>query len=271
MRAFGSWPVALVVLGWFAYDRGLAPHASVAVAEPTSSTGSLLSPPFVPKPAEHVPLDQKVSWEFVEAELKDVVHYLECDLKVPIKCDMQSLNNAGVGLEQPITFRMDRVRARTAIDLMLRDYELVARWEDDCLVIRHQSEQGPLTNRLYPVKDLVSCEDEKGIVSDYDSIIDAITCSIDPTSWKESGTGEGTICPLPAAESILISNSEKVHQQVADLLTTLRAARELQGMRGPTKIRQPQPYGGCFGGFNGAIGPSAGPALQGGGFSGGLF
>ncbi len=55
--------------------------------------------------------------------------------------------------------------------------------------------------------------------TDLDGLIDAITSTIEPTSWGEVG-GPGTIAPV--GNSLIVSNTRNVHEQITALLDTFR-------------------------------------------------
>lgn len=55
--------------------------------------------------------------------------------------------------------------------------------------------------------------------TDLDGLIDAITSTIEPTSWNEVG-GPGTIAPV--GNSLIVSNTRNVHEQITALLDTFR-------------------------------------------------
>jgi general secretion pathway protein D len=64
--------------------------------------------------------------------------------------------------------------------------------------------------------------------ADFDSLIDLITSTVDNESWQENGTGEGEIMPFPTNLSLVISQTQRVHEQIADLLEQLRRLQDLQ-------------------------------------------
>lgn len=66
-----------------------------------------------------------------------------------------------------------------------------------------------------------------GSQPDFDTLISLVTSSISPTSWNENG-GAGTIEPSPANLSIVVSQTQEVHDQIADLLEQLRKLQDLQ-------------------------------------------
>jgi general secretion pathway protein D len=64
--------------------------------------------------------------------------------------------------------------------------------------------------------------------ADFDSLIDLITSTVEHESWMENGTGEGEIQPFPTNLSLVISQTQRVHEQIADLLEQLRRLQDLQ-------------------------------------------
>ena len=64
--------------------------------------------------------------------------------------------------------------------------------------------------------------------ADFDSLIELITSTVERDSWVENGTGEGEIQPFPTNLSLVISQTQRVHEQIADLLEQLRRLQDLQ-------------------------------------------
>lgn len=64
--------------------------------------------------------------------------------------------------------------------------------------------------------------------ADFDSLIDLIVSTVEFDSWMENGTGEGEIQPFPTNLSLVISQTQRVHEQIADLLEQLRRLQDLQ-------------------------------------------
>jgi hypothetical protein len=62
--------------------------------------------------------------------------------------------------------------------------------------------------------------------ADFDSLIDLIVVTVERDSWMESGTGQGEIQPFPSNQSLVISQTQRVHQQIANLLEQLRQAQQ---------------------------------------------
>lgn len=66
-----------------------------------------------------------------------------------------------------------------------------------------------------------------GVAADFDSLIQLITTTIAPTTWDEVG-GSGAIEEFRTNLSLVISQTEDVHDQIRDLLEQLRRLQDLQ-------------------------------------------
>jgi general secretion pathway protein D len=66
-----------------------------------------------------------------------------------------------------------------------------------------------------------------GAQADFDSLIDLITSTIQPTTWDTVG-GPGSIAPFETNLSIVVSQTQEVHEEIVDLLEQLRRMQDLQ-------------------------------------------
>jgi general secretion pathway protein D len=66
-----------------------------------------------------------------------------------------------------------------------------------------------------------------GAQADFDSLIDLITSTVAPTTWDTVG-GPGSIAPFATNLSLVVSQTQEVHDQIADLLDQLRRLQDLQ-------------------------------------------
>jgi general secretion pathway protein D len=64
--------------------------------------------------------------------------------------------------------------------------------------------------------------------ADFDSLIDLIVSTVATDSWAENGGGTAEIRPFPTNLSLVISQTQAVHEQIADLLEQLRRLQDLQ-------------------------------------------
>jgi general secretion pathway protein D len=66
-----------------------------------------------------------------------------------------------------------------------------------------------------------------GVQADFDTLIDLIVATIAPNTWDDVG-GEGSIQGFPTNLSLVVSQTQEVHDQIADLLDQLRRLQDLQ-------------------------------------------
>ena len=66
-----------------------------------------------------------------------------------------------------------------------------------------------------------------GSQADFDTLIELITTTIDPDTWEEVG-GQGTIAGFPTNLSLVVQQTQEVHNKIADLLAQLRRLQDLQ-------------------------------------------
>ena len=63
--------------------------------------------------------------------------------------------------------------------------------------------------------------------ADFQSLIDLIQQTVEPTTWNTVG-GQGAIQPFETNLSIVVSQTQEVHERIADLLEQLRRLQDLQ-------------------------------------------
>lgn len=66
-----------------------------------------------------------------------------------------------------------------------------------------------------------------GSMADFDSLIDLIQNTIAPDSWLDAG-GAGTIEPFETSLSLVVSQTQQIHEEITDLLEQLRRLQDLQ-------------------------------------------
>jgi beta-lactamase regulating signal transducer with metallopeptidase domain len=62
---------------------------------------------------------------------------------------------------------------------------------------------------------------------DFDPLTELITATVAPETWEDMG-GWGSIKPFPGNLSLVVSQTQEVHDQIADLLEQLRRAQNVQ-------------------------------------------
>jgi hypothetical protein len=260
----------------------------VAAVEGGKAVGFVVSGPgatAIEQQIEKV-LDTPTTLQFAETPLADVAAAIGKQHHIPVRLDSKALDDVGVGTDAPVTFSARGASLRSALKLILRPLGLTFAVSNDSLMITTPEEcESKLTTVLYPVTDLVRFRDTKDEQwDDYDSLIDLITSTVEPQSWDSVG-GPGAIESYQVGKvgTLVLSQTQEVHREIAALLERLRAVAAQGGGDGqvPTRDRPPAlppgssggmggmgmggmggMMGGMGGGFGGATPPSNVPGVQ---------
>ena len=170
-------------------------------------------------------LDSPTHMDYVDCPLADVLNDLQQQHKIWICIDHKALEDAGIGTDTQITRTLDGIPLRSALKLLLRDLGLTFVYADEVLLITTPDEaNNRLETVVYDVADLVQYRDEKGQLWDgYDMLIDAITSSIQPTTWDEVG-GSGSVVggTFGTAKVLAVSQTQEFLNEVDFLLKEIR-------------------------------------------------
>ncbi len=185
--------------------------------QPSAQRGVEFLPPLSPSEEKILAvLEEPTSVDFIETPLQDVVDFLKDKHSLEIQLDDKSLEEAGVSGDVPVTRKLHGIRLRSALAMLLRPLDLTYDIRDDVLQITTRKTAATwLMTRTYPVGDLADGQD-------YDSLVKAITTTVDPESWEDAGN----VAVVSRSKSLVISQTREVHDKVLSLLRSLRAARE---------------------------------------------
>lgn len=67
-----------------------------------------------------------------------------------------------------------------------------------------------------------------GVQPDFDSLIELMTTTIEPETWREAGGTQGEVKEHRSTLSLVITQTQAVHEQIEDLLNQLRQLQDLQ-------------------------------------------
>jgi len=164
-------------------------------------------------------LEHPVKLDMKDVPLKEVVAFLRDYLgnELQIQLNYRALEDAGVSGDTPITIQVENISLKSALKLLCEPWDMQYLVHDEYLSLTTQDDaEAHLKTRIYPVADIVG--------DDYDSLFDVLKTTVSPPSWDLVG-GPGTVSPLPAAGSMVISQTQEVHDAVLKLLRGLRAAK----------------------------------------------
>lgn len=170
--------------------------------------------------------------EFIDTPLNQVVSSLSKQFDVLITFDRASLNDASVHVDQPVTLASSGVSKRTVLDRLLTPLHLTivpmqekgaARLHVQIVTVE-AAQSRPLVV-LHSVCDLVQD-------GDFDSLIEEITTSIEPSSWNDVG-GRGTINANAQSQALSIGQPWTIQVKVVDYLNNLRQTKLANQSKAP--------------------------------------
>lgn len=188
------------------------------------------SEPREPADPTEKALAGRITVEFNKASLSQAAEVLSKKLGVPVVLDQIALRDLAIDGKSPRhTFAAADCSALCVLDQLLGAYPEGLDWtvSDGTVLIADKatldSDEKQVT-KVYDVRDLVTFRDKTGKpIADFDSLIDLITSTADPTTWDTVG-GPGSIQPFEREGTavICLRQTRAVHEHVGRLLADLR-------------------------------------------------
>ncbi|HET6426473.1 MAG TPA: hypothetical protein VFG20_22460 [Planctomycetaceae bacterium] len=162
-------------------------------------------------------LNQRTEVAFSETPLTDALKFLASQHQLNMVMDSAALQDEGVDPGSPISMELSGISFRSTLRLMLKPLQLTYIVEDEVLKITTEAKADEaLVTRVYPVRDLASDGEELA------SVLEAVKAGCDPLSWNEELAR--TITGVAKSRSLVIRQTQKVHDEIEGLLRDLRAA-----------------------------------------------
>ncbi len=187
--------------------RSAVPLAPPADARPTPGQGD-----------PHEQLRQRLSVNLQAVPLPDALKQIAEKTRTTIVLDEESIRQAGIAVDLPVTIETRVPESVSAIlNLILQPRNLGYVVEGRSIkVTTREVVEDTLYVRVYPVADLVASVEPR---YDFRELISLITSTVGPESWDAIG-GPGRIDAFQA--SLVIAQTQPRHEEIADLLGTLR-------------------------------------------------
>jgi hypothetical protein len=181
-------------------------------------------------------LASRVSYDFREAPLSDVISSFEKQAEVPFWIDRTMIQDEGIlwdGVR--ITAAENGIVLRDALDTLLRPNWLMAVKNDDEIAVTSAVTncQWPFP-KIYPVADLITVPIAGGMEMRHDELIDLIKSTIEPGMWDHWG-GDSSIRFDPMTLSFRISQMSGYHLEIEELLARLRQKRRQAMLAGTVR------------------------------------
>jgi hypothetical protein len=162
---------------------------------------------------------------FVDTPLTEVVVFLSDEYGFPVVIDEAAFDAVAASPDVPITFSIQNVSLRSALNLMLRnagkEEELTYIMDNEGLVITTAEEASShLEPVVYDIGEITS-----SLGTNAEEISKIILETVARDMWQVSGSGEGTVQPI-GSRYLVISQSQSVHDKIAKLLAQMRQKGE---------------------------------------------
>ncbi len=177
-------------------------------------------------------LHTKVTLNFTNAPLRQVMDDLRASYGINIYVDQQALDQEGVSMERSVSVKLEEVSLKSVLNLILKQVHLTYIIKDEVLqVTTEAAARGRMQRVTYQVADLVipvpssvdaaSVSGASTTATLEERLIKLITSAVEPRSWSDLG-GAGTIDYHPLTKSLVINQTPDVQEQILDMLNSLR-------------------------------------------------
>jgi hypothetical protein len=173
-------------------------------------------------------LNSVLSVDFKDQKLEAVIDYLMDKTGQTILVDRESLKEAEVDYETPVTFKAHKVSVRALLRKLLNDLGLTYVIKDEVLqVVTLKKAKEMMVVRAYDVSDLVANLDplmplalrQLVMVQNGRRLAEMIKSLVEPQSWAGNGNGGmGTVVFDPVTMSVIVKQSAEIHYTLGGTL-----------------------------------------------------
>ncbi len=171
-------------------------------------------------------LEKMIKKGVKDAPFEETLQSISNLINQPIYLDKKSLEDGGIDMRKPVTIP-DNVTARTALRAVLQSQGLTFIIRDKVLqVVTFEKARENMVTRSYYLGDVISATGPFGgavtwgpaiefqqSMNNAQIIVDSITKSIDPLTWKEKG-GPSTVTFHYPSMSIIVRAPAEVHSSL---------------------------------------------------------
>jgi hypothetical protein len=164
-------------------------------------------------------LSSVMSVDYRNAKFREVIEDIAERTKQTILLDKDSMREAMVEYDTPVSLKLDKVTVRTVLKKLLADNGLGFIVKDGVLqVVSDQKARNTLSTRVYPVSDLVAAANPFNtpfmsmlqMRQNAATLIALIQTTVEPSSWQANG-GPGTIFFNEATMSLVVRQTTEFH------------------------------------------------------------
>ena len=172
-------------------------------------------------------LDHRVTVDVNGAALSDILIYLAdllpAERKMSIVLDRRNLEEAGIDLGRAVSLKVNAIRLRSALGLILADAGIDWTVRDEVLLITTKEAAAANTvTRVYDVDELVVPKSGEDRTPHFDELIELIQNEVAPESWSDNGDGPGAVHPFSVNGCrLVVRQTPQAHYEIAKLLEEL--------------------------------------------------
>jgi hypothetical protein len=166
-------------------------------------------------------LDQPTRLDCQAMPLSHVAAHLERTHRISVTLDRETLADAGIDPETPVTARLGGISLQAALHRILDPLRLEAVIQNGFLVIvpRDQARR-TVTTVIYEADDLAPpARDADPNFAELEGLIETM---VEPDAWSQANGGDALVQPM--LRTLVITAEPGAHEQVRRLLRALRAA-----------------------------------------------
>jgi len=194
----------------------------------------------------HERLKQKINVSFEKTPLSEALDKIARMAELNMVIDTPGIHEEGVTVDEPITINLSSpISVESVLNLILEPLHLDYMIVREVLKITSETRiAGRVFPKVYNVANLVvpfpdpditlspkgnwvTPPPRQDVAPDFDAIIELVTSTIAPHSWEDVG-GPGAIEAFPTNLSLVISQTNDVHEEIGDLLEQLRRLQDVQ-------------------------------------------
>lgn len=201
-----------------------APPASTDLASPKTDQGGAKITLDVDSSDFDAPfLKNQIAINFADTPLADVSDFLSREQKFPILLDVVAIEEAGLLVDEPINFNVEKIRVDQALDLILSEFELTWYVEDGILhVTTIEVSNEKFLNRSYDLAPFRAAGIEPGTLLE-------IIMQASNALWEEVDGSGGRISIV--GDVMTIRQPYQVHRHLPQLLgAIINASDPAQGI-----------------------------------------
>jgi len=191
-------------------------------------------------------LERKTELDLIDPPLADAVDIIrEQNNSLNIIIDEAALDLAGISADDAMAnLSVSDITLRSALRLMLKNFDLTYIFRDECVVITTSEEaERQLITRVYPVGDLLKKDNQESVAQSVKMLIDVVISNVSSDSWEEVG-GTGSVSYFHG--QLVVSQTQEAHERFEEMLDQLRTSISTNG---GLEIPLPQPSAGGGGVF----------------------